>query len=195
MVGEEQMRPEFPRNFPTALKLLVEACWDQTPTSRPRFAEVQKALASTEVGWFAPAATPAPPQTVQEWLDKLGLGSKAEIFIEISGLQEGKKYLEGLKTIKDDEFQELLEDLEDLEEAVDEMVGEDDGELTEEEAVTLKEALHAQLGTEAAPEPESEMEPKDLLNTLINGDQLHPSLRDAVQGTEPTQGHARGTGR
>eukprot|EP01049_Picozoa_sp_SAG25_P020843 SAG25_NODE_7398_length_483_cov_0.614583_2_plen_36_part_01 len=36
MVGEEQMRPEFPRNFPTALKVLVEACWDQTPTSRPR---------------------------------------------------------------------------------------------------------------------------------------------------------------
>jgi serine/threonine protein kinase len=154
MVGEEQMRPEFPRNFPTALKVLVEACWDQTPTSRPRFTEVKKALASTEVGWFAPAATPAPPQTVQKWLDTLGLGSKAESFIEMSGLQEGEKYSEGLKTIDDTEFQELLEDLEDLEEAVDEMVGEDDGELTGEEAVTLKKALHVLL--EADSEPQSE---------------------------------------
>ena len=80
--------------------------------------------------------------TVQEWLQSLGLGASVELFIGTSGLQEGTKYLEGLKTIEDDEFRELLNDLEDLDEAVDEMIGEDENHLTEGEAAKLKAALH-----------------------------------------------------
>jgi serine/threonine protein kinase len=47
MVGKNQM-PDFSANFPALLRLLVEACWAETPAARPTFANIQKALKSTE---------------------------------------------------------------------------------------------------------------------------------------------------
>jgi hypothetical protein len=73
----------------------------------------------------------------------LGLGAITEDFITISGLQDATTYLDGVKTVAGEEFQELLEDLEDLDEAVDEMLGEGKDDLTEEGAARLKEALRA----------------------------------------------------
>jgi hypothetical protein len=73
----------------------------------------------------------------------LGLGAITEDFITISGLQDATTYLDGVKTVAGEEFQELLEDLEDLDEAVDEMLGEGKDDLTKEGAARLKEALRA----------------------------------------------------
>eukprot|EP01047_Picozoa_sp_COSAG01_P039235 COSAG01_NODE_3229_length_6382_cov_76.522521_2_plen_877_part_00 len=151
MVGDEQMRPAFPTKFPTPLRLLVEACWAEMPGLRPTFDQIRQVLMSTDVAWFVS------PPTVQEWLDKLDLGAKTELFIEISCLQEGKKYLEDLETIKGAEFQELLEDMDELDEAVNDMIGEDDVELTEVQAAKLKAALRSLNGAD----PEAVQEPQD----------------------------------
>jgi serine/threonine protein kinase len=159
MVGEDQLRPVIPVNFPAALRLLVEACWAEEPVSRPNFADIQQALQSMHVDWFAPTATPAPPappQTVQEWLDKLGLGSKLELL---------ESYLQGTpKTIEDNAFREFVED-EDLDDYVDEMVGEGDDELNADElnvdeAAKLKAALHDLIGEDGA-DPEAGQESQD----------------------------------
>jgi hypothetical protein len=120
-------------------------------------------------------------QTVQEWLQSLGLGASVELFIDTSGLQEGTKYLEGLKTIEDDEFRELLEDLEDLDEAVDEMVGEDENQLTEDEAAKLKTALHDLCDANTEPQPESDVGPWDQLRTLLQIEQTTDPAQKVCQ--------------
>ena len=94
-----------------------------------------------------------------------------ELFIESSGLQEGQKYLEGLKTIEDDEFRELLDDLEDLDEAVDEMVGEDENQLTEDEAGKLKAALHGLCDGNRGPLPEPYLGSWDQLCAWLQNEQ------------------------
>ena len=102
------------------------------------------------------------------------------MFIELSGLQERTKYLEGVKTIEDDEFQELLEDVDDLEEAVDEMVGEDEHQLTEGEAAKLKVALRALCdGKETEPNLESDAQPWDRLCDLLT--QHEPGIVSAAK--------------
>eukprot|EP01047_Picozoa_sp_COSAG01_P080010 COSAG01_NODE_15392_length_1343_cov_2.678457_1_plen_265_part_10 len=114
----------------------------------------------------APSLESAAVPTVKQWMEStVGLGDKAALFIEMSGLQDGQKYLDGVKNIEGAEFQELLEDVEEFEEAVDDMVGDDDGdELTDDEAAKLKGALRAlrSAGDETpAPDPHSRGPPNE----------------------------------
>jgi hypothetical protein len=134
MVGEQNLRPAFPSNFPVPLQLLVEACWTDKPASRPTFANIQQALQSEKVKWFETnvewfeAATPATP-TVQEWLKGAGLESKLDVVVA---------YVSNAETVADEGFREFAQDGDDyLEEMVEE------GDLTEDEAAKLKGALHA----------------------------------------------------
>eukprot|EP01047_Picozoa_sp_COSAG01_P013300 COSAG01_NODE_620_length_14784_cov_49.916718_5_plen_1572_part_00 len=152
-MATKDARPDIPPGCPKPWALLMQACWAAEPAMRPTFDDIAAALramiplvddwaATHTVAAESTATTTAP--TVQQWMETLGLGTKVEAFVSTSGLQEGNKYLDGVKTTEDEEFQELLEDLEDLDEAVDEMVGEDDDGLTEEEAAKLKAALRAE---------------------------------------------------
>eukprot|EP01049_Picozoa_sp_SAG25_P005061 SAG25_NODE_335_length_9565_cov_55.989858_2_plen_1828_part_00 len=160
-MATKDARPEIPSACPKPWALLVRACWAAEPAMRPTFDDIAAALramiplvkdwaATHTVAAESTETTTAP--TVQQWMETLGLGTKVKAFVSTSCLQEGTKYLEGVKTIEDEEFRELLEDVDDLEEAIDEMVGEEEDELTEEEVTKLKAALRALLEPTSPPE-------------------------------------------
>eukprot|EP01047_Picozoa_sp_COSAG01_P034817 COSAG01_NODE_2634_length_7332_cov_6393.872390_1_plen_2226_part_10 len=160
-MATKDARPDIPPGCPEPWALLMQACWAAEPPMRPTFDDIAAALramiplvkdwaATHTVAAESTETTTAP--TVQQWMETLGLGTKVKAFVSTSCLQEGTKYLEGVKTIEDEEFRELLEDVDDLEEAIDEMVGEEEDELTEEEATKLKAALRALLEPTSPPE-------------------------------------------
>jgi serine/threonine protein kinase len=126
MVGETMARPAFSTTFPAQLRALVEDCWSAQPTSRPMFASVQQAFAATDVPWFT-ASAPMQPQTVQQWMEMLGLDEKLDVLTP---------YLGDAETIQDPGFVEFMAD---ADEYIDEMA--DDDELTQDETTRLKEAV------------------------------------------------------
>ena len=124
------------------------------------------------------------------------MGAITETFIATTGLQEGAKYLDGVKTIEGDEFQELLDDLEELDECIDELIGEDEDEVTEEDAARLKAAIRAlQLPGEGMPD-EAPVPPWKALCAMlripesghaVNLEALPTTLGDALKALSARQ--------
>ena len=44
MIAYKNWRPELPENLSKKWKSLIQSCWDQEPSKRPSFAEVEEAL-------------------------------------------------------------------------------------------------------------------------------------------------------
>jgi hypothetical protein len=185
----EGRRPEFPAcdemHCPPELCELARRCWAEVPSQRPAFWQIFEYVQQCDGEQFesAAAAAAGPAPTVQQWLESLGLESKQELLAS---------YIQGgAETIVDVGFREFLED-EDLDEYVDEMVGEDEDELTEDEATKLRAALQALVGTplsEAGGGSGADLASCEVEQALLQ--LLVPTLELEL---EPEHGHGHGQG-